>query len=135
MKPAGTMLAEQAAMSRRGTVLLVDDNELFRESLADLLALEGAEICEAANGREALEKAKSRALDLAVLDLNLPDTTGVKVYSEIVRVQPTPCIFMTAEAEAALVDEAFELHPLELLRKPFEIGVFRDLVRRVLFGK
>ncbi len=118
-------------MSRRA-VLLVDDNVAFRESLACLLADDGAEICEASNGREALDKARDRALDLAILDLNLPDTTGVQVYTELMREKATPCIFMTAEAEAALVDEAKALNPLDVLRKPFELALFRALVRRVL---
>ena len=118
-------------MSRRA-VLLVDDNAAFRESLAALLSDTGAEICEASCGREALEHVKGRALDLAILDLNLPDTTGVQVYTEMMREKVTPCIFMTAEAEAALVDEAKALNPLEVLRKPFELALFRALVRRVL---
>ena len=118
-------------MSRRA-VLLVDDNASFRESLACLLADDGAEICEASCGREALEHVRGRALDLAILDLNLPDTTGVQVYTEMMREKVTPCIFMTAEAEAALVEEARALNPLEVLRKPFELALFRALVRRVL---
>ena len=118
-------------MSRRA-VLLVDDNAAFRESLAALLSDTGAEICEASCGREALEQVKGRALDLAILDLNLPDTTGVQVYTEMMREKVTPCIFMTAEAEAALVEEAKSLNPLEVLRKPFELALFRALVRRVL---
>ncbi len=122
-------------MSERTTVLLVDDNERFRESLAELLGSSGVEICEAATGADALCVAKRRALDLAILDLNLPDTTGVQVYSEILAMRPTPCIFMTAEAEAPLVEEALEMHPLELLRKPFELRAFRELVRRVLMGR
>jgi DNA-binding response OmpR family regulator len=118
-------------MSRRA-VLLVDDNTAFRESLAALLTDDGAEICEASCGREALERAKFHALDLAILDLNLPDTTGVQVYTELLREKATPCIFMTAEAETTLVDEAISMNPVDVLRKPFELALFRALVRRVL---
>lgn len=112
-----------------GTVLLVDDNETLRSGLASVLEREGIRVEQAAQGSEAIALALRTELDLAVLDLNLPDMTGVNVYQSLPN---KDCIFMTAEASQDLVDEALALEPIRLLRKPFEISLFRRLVRRVM---
>lgn len=115
------------------SVLLVDDNQSLRQGLACVLRDEGVETLEASRGDEALEVVSSTRIHLAVLDLNLPDMTGVGVYLGLLRLWPKlPCIFMTAEASTKLVEEAWRAGPLGLLRKPFEVHVFRDLVRRAI---
>jgi DNA-binding NtrC family response regulator len=115
-------------------ILLVDDNVAFRSTLAMVLEVEGIQARQAGRGDEALEVLRREftvvAPELLVLDLNLPDTTGVGLYLEIAQELPdVRCIFMTAEASQVLIDKALDLKPLELLRKPFEIQLFRDLVR------
>lgn len=117
----------------QGTVLLVDDNVSLREGLALVLEDEGIESVQAGRGDDALKIVSSSSFRLVVLDLNLPDMTGVKVYREISRViAKMACIFMTAEASQGLIDDALRLNPLRLLRKPFEINLFRDVVRRAI---
>jgi len=119
------------ALSR--TVLLVDDNVSLREGLALVLEDEGIDYIQAGRGDEAIELAQTAPCKLLVLDLNLPDMTGVKVYREISRaMRQLSCIFMTAEAGETLIDDAMALKPLRLLRKPFEVSLFRDLVRRAI---
>ena len=121
---------------QRRTVLIVDDNDGLREVLAGVLRDEGIETHEAATGGEALRLLAEVQFDLAVLDLNLPDTTGVAIYARVIETHRSlPCIFMTAEAEAGLIDEALRLEPFRLLRKPFEVSLFRDLVRRAISGE
>lgn len=119
----------------RGTVLLVDDNVGLREGLALALEDEGVSTLQAGRGDEALVLARDERCELVVLDLNLPDMTGVKVYHDITRaIRQMACIFMTAEASESLVAEALRLSPLRLLRKPFEVNHFRDLVHRAMAG-
>ncbi|MBX3473489.1 MAG: response regulator [Planctomycetes bacterium] len=115
------------------TVLLVDDNVSLRQGLAMLLEDEGCETLQAGRGDEAIALAQRAPCRLVVLDLNLPDMTGVRVYSEINRaMKELACIFMTAEAGDDLIEDALRLNPLRLLRKPFEVNLFRDLVRRAI---
>ncbi len=115
------------------TVLLVDDNVSLRQGLALVLEDEGIETLQAGRGDEAIQLAHAAPCNLLVLDLNLPDMTGVKVYREITRAMADlACIFMTAEAGDDLVEDALRLNPLRLLRKPFEVNLFRDLVRRAI---
>ncbi len=111
------------------TILLVDDNAPLRNTLADILTDDGLTTREAGTGSEALELVRQVRFDLLVLDLNLPDMTGVGLYRMVsVSLPGTGCIFMTAEASDSLVQEAMRLNPRSLLRKPFEVKRFRQLV-------
>lgn len=128
-------LLQRPRMLAQRTVLLVDDNAPLREGLALALEDEGVQTVQAGRGDEAVKLANERPCDLVVLDLNLPDMTGVKVYREINRVLLNlTCIFMTAEASERLVEEALRLNPLRLLRKPFEVSLFRAEVKRAITG-
>jgi CheY-like chemotaxis protein len=120
-------------MVLRRNILLVDDNVPFRNTLAGVLADEGLEPAEAGRGDEALQLVKQVRFDLLVLDLNLPDMTGVGLYGALrVELPGVGLIFMTAEAGEPLIEDALRLNPLRLLRKPFEVNLFRDLVRRAI---
>ena len=65
------------------SVLVVEDNEHLRHIVASVLRFYGYEIVEAASGAEAIEKAASAQPNLILLDLNLPDFTGIHVARSI----------------------------------------------------
>ena len=119
---------EGTGMKDEHSVLLVDDNAGLRSGLAMALADVGIRTTEAERGDEAIRLVHEVKFDLLVLDLNLPDVTGVNVYRHVAY-EHLRCIFMTAEATEELIEQAMQLHPLRLLRKPFEVKLFRDLVR------
>lgn len=112
------------------SVLLVDDNVPFRRALALVLEDEGVTTVQAERGDEAEKLLQEVRCELFVLDLNLPDTTGVELYTRLSRRGATPCVFMTAEASEELIADAMKLRPVTLLRKPFEVKLFRDVIRR-----
>jgi CheY-like chemotaxis protein len=64
-------------------VLVVDDNDLQRATVADVLESEGYDVTVAASGADAVRAARARAPDVLVLDLMLPDTDGATVLAEI----------------------------------------------------
>jgi DNA-binding NarL/FixJ family response regulator len=68
---------------RRGRILLVDDDECFRETLSTVFRQAGYEACEAASGEEALETARREELTLVVLDVCLPGISGYEVCHEL----------------------------------------------------
>jgi signal transduction histidine kinase/ActR/RegA family two-component response regulator len=67
------------------TVLVVDDNEDGRRSLAELLKLEGIRVVEAATGQEAVHQACDIQPDVALVDIGLPDFSGYEVASRLRR--------------------------------------------------
>lgn len=73
---------EQGPLSG-SVVLVVDDDEDIRTFLLALFADHGAGLCEAADGDEALEMAKSRHPDLITLDLSMPGRDGVSTFCEL----------------------------------------------------
>src|ERR1051326_8701414 len=82
-------------------ILIVDDKATSRELLRTVLEKQGYAISEAANGEEALEKTRSEAPDLILLDLQMPLRNGYEVLAEL-RQTPAyaklPVIALTASA-------------------------------------
>ena len=70
------------------TVLIVDDHEHLRHILASILRFSGYEILEAGTGTQAIEKAVSAKPNLILLDLDLPDITGIDA-ARVIKKNPT----------------------------------------------
>ena len=83
-------------------VLLVDDHDLFRTGLRNLLEEQGVQIvAEAATGSEALQHVRMAAPDVVVMDLNMPGMTGVEATRHISRDAPlTRVIVLTISARS-----------------------------------
>jgi len=91
-------------------VLLVDDHQMFVESVARLLSGEGIEVvATASNGKDAVARAEETAVDVAVIDYRLPDTDGVSVARRIHAVRPaTKLLILTGAEESAILVSAIE---------------------------
>jgi DNA-binding NtrC family response regulator len=72
-------------MSAKGSILIIDDEQEIRESLAELLGLEGYQAEAAATGEEGLKKIDENVFDLVLLDVSLPDRNGLEVLKSIKR--------------------------------------------------
>ena len=84
-------------------ILIVEDNEMNREMLSRRLERHGYKTCEACDGRQALEKARSLRPDLILLDLSLPEIDGWEVARRLKSEPLTaniPIIALTAHAMA-----------------------------------
>ena len=68
-------------------ILLVDDETNIRTSLADILEKLGYEVIQAANGQEAIEKARRQNPDLVLLDTKMPDMDGFEVCRQIKKIE------------------------------------------------
>ena len=64
-------------------ILVTDDNSAYRESILELLQLEGFEVIEARNGKEAVEKVRDQKPDLILCDVDMPIMDGFAVLAEI----------------------------------------------------
>ncbi len=97
-------------MANRKTVLIVDDHPLFREGLKSLIARNpGFEVVgEAGSGREGLKLAKELKPDLVIMDISLPDTSGVDVTRDIRSLlSQTRVIIVSMHSKIDHITEAF----------------------------
>jgi len=117
-------------------LLLVDDNRRMRDAVAWLLEREGHRVRVADNGRAALAVLASGKTDVVVTDIHMPDTDGLELIMECRRMWPDlPVIAMSGGGylpTAEVLEDARLLGAVEALEKPFEFGVLRAALERVL---
>src|SRR5688500_18167026 len=95
--PLETVSARSAIVASKGQVLVVDDEADIREGLELLLTTEGYSVELAQNATEGLHKLETRAYDLVLLDLMMPDRSGMEVLQEVrERDRETPIFMITA---------------------------------------
>jgi DNA-binding NtrC family response regulator len=117
--------------NRATTILVVDDEEDLRKSLAEILELEGLQVAQAQNGYIAIEKAKTNLYDIVLLDVRMPGISGLETLNQVRSLQPhIKAIMMTG-------------HPLEntrnnllkgiygILHKPFSIAKLMTMIQQI----
>ncbi len=110
------------------TILLVDDEPTLRETLAETLEEEGFRVVTAANGRDALVRFHESAPDLVLLDLMLPELSGIEVCRQIRRESAVPILMLTARDSELDKVVGLELGADDYVTKPFSL---RELLARV----
>ena len=115
------------------SILLVEDEVLLAQSLASALERQGHELVVTNSGASGLEAVQSRCPDLVLLDLRLPDESGLDVLPRILESAPTlPVILMTAYGTVQDAVEAMRRGARDYLQKPLDLDELRLLVDRVL---
>ena len=111
-------------------VFIADDERPAREYLKRLLAaFDDVELIgEAENGSEALESIKTLKPDLALLDLQMPEMSGIELVRQLGKTQMPLTAFVTAFDEYAV--QAFELNAVDYLLKPVESSRLRETIER-----
>jgi DNA-binding NtrC family response regulator len=114
-------------------ILVCDDQEMMRDSLAATLVREGHEVVAATDGPFALEKLAERRFDLLITDLKMPKMTGTELLVEAKRLRPEmPVIIMTAFATVATAVQAMKDGAYDYIQKPFDGDEIKILVDRTL---
>jgi DNA-binding NtrC family response regulator len=114
-------------------ILIVDDQDMMRDSLAAILAREGHEIIAATEGSIALSRLSSTKIDLVITDLKMPKMTGIELLAEIKKLKPdVPVVLMTAFATVQTAVEAMKLGAYDYIQKPFDGDEIKMLVDRTL---
>jgi DNA-binding NtrC family response regulator len=105
----------------KGHILVIDDEADIRESLFDLLSLYDYQISMAVNATEGLEKAESGHYDLILLDLSLPDGTGLDLLTTFQqRGIDTPVFMITAYGSIEVAVEALKRGAADYFSKPWD---------------
>jgi class 3 adenylate cyclase/ActR/RegA family two-component response regulator len=104
-------------------ILVVDDHRLSRMLLASQLEKEGHRVVQAEDGRRALDMLRARALDLVLLDINMPEMSGIEVLEQR-HAEPllldVPVIVISGEDKMASTIRCIELGAEDFLPKPFD---------------
>jgi two-component system response regulator AtoC len=127
---------EGTSMARRGSILLVDDEEKIRKTLGRVLRDDGHEVVEASGPGAARRLLDARTFDLLLIDNIMPETTGLELIGELtsstIETERPQIVLMTAHASVESAVEAMKLGALDYLQKPFEIDELLVVVRRAL---
>jgi DNA-binding response OmpR family regulator len=102
-------------------IMIVDDDSNIRELVIALLQYNGFEVCEAADGREALQNINSDNPDLAIIDIMMPNMDGFDLCRHLRSYyENMPILMLTAKGELANKVKGFGLGADDYLTKPFE---------------
>jgi DNA-binding response OmpR family regulator len=117
------MTGPDATMSKRGRILVAEDEPHIRRVLATLLQSADFEVVEALDGDEALDLlAGPTPFDFAVMDIMMPGRTGIQVLKETSGMDHRaglPVIILTAKGQDRDRDEAFASGAVDFMTKPF----------------
>ncbi|MGI9105551.1 MAG: sigma-54-dependent transcriptional regulator [Pyrinomonadaceae bacterium] len=108
-------------MAKKGSVLVIDDEEIMRDVLETLLSAEGYRVDLAKTGEEGLEAYGRRAYDVVLLDVSMPGMGGLSALEEILKLDAEAVVTMiTAYATFDTAIAAWERGAFGCIRKPFK---------------
>lgn len=103
----------------KSSILVVDDENVARQSLTDILKLEGYNVASASNGQAAVEFVRTHPVDLMIVDLRMPGIDGLEVTKIINQASPdTEVILLTAYGSTDSAVQALRLRIHDYLTKP-----------------
>lgn len=108
--------------TRPHPILVIEDDELLRQSLVDMLELNGFQVIAATNGTEGLEAARSGHPSLIITDVNMPGMTGFELLAAFrgdEQLRTVPVIVISAKVDRAATRQGMELGAADFITKPF----------------
>ena len=120
-------------MESKVNILIVDDEEIVRESLASWLEEDGYEVAAAENGFRALERLPEKDWNLAMVDLKMPGMDGIQLMDEIRKIKPEMIvIIMTAYATVDTAVQAMKKGAYDYIVKPFNPEDLSLTIRKII---
>jgi len=123
---------------KNSKLLLVDDQELNRDVLGHRLTKSGYQLSSATNGQEALDALKEEKFDLILLDIMMPDISGIDVLKEIRKEgknKSTPVIMTTAMDDIEVVNECMKAGADDYITKPLNTTLLKLRILSCLHSK
>ncbi|OON63667.1 response regulator receiver protein [Massilia sp. KIM] len=125
-----------SSQSQRGTVLVADDDPVMRLLMLEMLAQVGLDAIEAADGREAVQLARSRQPDLILMDVDMPHMDGFSACAEIRKAErdgvSVPIVMVTGGDDVEAVTHAYEAGATDFVSKPINWPILGHRVLYVL---
>lgn len=117
------------------TILVVDDDEIIRSILEDILTGAGHTVVQASDGDACIKAARDAAPDVILLDMNMPKMTGFEV-APVLRSHPAtksiPIVALTADASTQSMEAAHDAGCDNYLAKPLKSDSILNLVNRLI---
>ncbi|HET8936467.1 MAG TPA: sigma-54 dependent transcriptional regulator [Polyangiales bacterium] len=130
---ASELQQEEVSRTRRGKILVIDDDSNARASLAEFLRSEGYEVETAADGLKALPKLDAFAPDLVLTDLQMPGLDGLGVLTKALEAEFEPAVIvMTAHGAIESAVAAMRAGASDYLSKPLNLDELAILLERAL---
>jgi two-component system cell cycle response regulator DivK len=118
-------------------ILIVEDNEHFRLILGSMLGSAGYQIIEAETGAQAIQKALSVSPHLILMDLDLPDMTGIEVTRKLKEnptTAPIPVIACSAWSMREWKEEALYAGMVDYLQKPIPAELLKRTIEKFILA-
>ncbi|MCL6565761.1 MAG: sigma-54 dependent transcriptional regulator [Acidobacteriia bacterium] len=120
-------------MSGKGSVLIVDDEAVVRDSLSKWLREEGYEVGTAENATEALKQMVAQRWDLALVDIRMPGTDGIELQKRLRQIDPDLIvIIITGYASVETAVQALKQGAYDYVTKPFDPDDIAHLIRNAI---
>ena len=114
-------------------IAIVDDEEMIQWTLKEAMEKEGYEVKTFDNGRNFLEFFKEHGADIVFLDVRLPDSNGLDLLPELIRIDPeTIVVVMTAHGDVETAVSAMKLGAYDYLAKPYSIEEVSLLIKKII---
>ena len=118
-------------MLNQSSILIVDDDVNFRNTLFKIMKKKGYDVFTAENGHRAVELVRERTFDVILLDVKMPVMNGMEAWKLIKQIQPSATvIFITAFAVEELVKNAMEEGAYAMLSKPLDLDTVVSMVEK-----
>lgn len=117
-------------------VLIVDDEEVIRILLEQTVSGAGYHVTTASDGDEAISKIRMDRFDVALLDIQMPNSTGIDVLKYLQENSPrTRVIMLTGHPDLRYAMEAKEFGAMDFIRKPYSVEDVLQTIERVLMNQ
>ena len=113
-------------------ILLVEDNEILAKGLIYSLEQKKYQVIHTLNVENTLKILKTEKIDLAILDVSLPDGNGFDLYRNNIKEKNIPSIFLTAKDEEDNIVNGLELGAEDYITKPFSIKELMARINRII---
>jgi two-component system chemotaxis response regulator CheY len=122
-------------MADKKTALVVDDSEIVRKIMSNLVSKLGFQVIEAVDGIDAIEKSLEHDIKLFVVDINMPGLDGisfVKRLRKTAKYKDTPVVIVSTESDEKDIKMAFEAGADLYFTKPVKIDNFLQKVENLI---
>ena len=115
-----------------GRILIIDDEDVTRSVLREILERGGHEVVEASDGGEGLGTYSQNGIDLVITDVFMPGMSGLEVLTELLQQDPDAKVIVTAGMGEIVLEQARALGAAATLPKPCPMQEVLDTVRGLL---